>query len=57
MLEFIKNVRKEAGKINFPDKETLKKNTAVTLVVCTVSALFLFGVSEAVIGLITLIVG
>lgn len=57
MLNFIKSVRKEAGKIAFPEKEELKSKTVITLAVCTLSALFLFGISEAVLGLISLVVG
>lgn len=57
MLDFIKDVKKEAGKIVFPEKEELKSKTLITLAVCTASALFLFGISELVIGLISTIVG
>lgn len=57
MFEFFKSVRKEAEKIIFPEKEELTRNSAVTIAFCAASAVFLWGVSEIVIKLISLIVG
>ena len=57
MIEYFKSVRKEAGKIVFPTKEELKKNTITTLAVCTGAALFLWGISELVIKVIQVVVG
>jgi len=56
MFEFYKKVKKEAEKTVFPDKEELKKKTAITIAVCTASAVFLWGISEIVIQLISAIV-
>jgi len=57
MFKYLKEVRKEAGKIIFPTKEELKKNTITTLVVCTGAAVFLWGISELVIKVIQVVVG
>lgn len=57
MIEYIKNVRAEAGKINYPGKEEVKNNTVTTIVVCAASALLLWGVSELILKLISVVVG
>ena len=57
MFEFYKSVRKEAGKIVFPTKDELKRDSAVTIAFCAASAVFLWGISEIVIKLLSLIVG
>lgn len=57
LIEYLKGVRKEAKKIIFPTKDEVKKNTLVTIAVCAGCAVLLWGVSEIVIKLITMVVG
>lgn len=48
MIEYIKGVRKEAGKVIFPDSEEVRKKTAIVIGVCGACALLLWGMSELV---------
>ena len=48
----IKEVQNEYKKIDFPDKEEVKKKTATTIAFCTALAVALWGISELVIFLI-----
>lgn len=48
MLEYIKGVRKEAGKIVFPTAEEVRRNALIVIGVCAASALVLWGISEAI---------
>ena len=56
MIEYIKNVRAEAKKVIFPEKNEVKNSTITTIAVCTAAALLLWGASELVIKLISLVV-
>ena len=57
MFKLVKEVKKEAEKVVYPTKDELKRNTIVTIVFCTAAAVFLWGVSEIIIKLVSLVVG
>ena len=46
MLEFVKNVKKEARKVVFPELDEVKKHVLVVIGICSVTALLLWGVCE-----------
>ena len=55
-VEYVKGVRSEAGKVVFPTGSEVKKDTITTLAFCAGAALLLWGVSEVVILVISVLV-
>jgi preprotein translocase subunit SecE len=54
---YLVEVRKEMRKVNWPKRQELIANTALTLVASLVLSLFIFGADQAISRLLTLIYG
>ena len=54
---YLVEVRKEMRKVNWPKRQELINNTALTLVASLVLSLFIFGADQLISRLLTLIYG